>query len=98
MQRTSLKPVRKAPPSSPPSSTTRTPCRARRACCKPFARATAFARKLSDVKLTINGQPREVEGPVKLPDLLRTLGVNTQFVAVAINGEVLDKAAFPSIT
>ncbi len=48
------------------------------------------------MKLTINGQPREVAGPVKLPDLLHTLGVNTQFVAVAINGEVLDKAAFPS--
>ena len=50
------------------------------------------------VKLTVNGKPRELAGPVSLLGFLESLGVNTQFVAVAYNGDVLDREQFPSIT
>ena len=50
------------------------------------------------VNLTVNGKPREVEGSQKLLAFLDGLGVNLNFIAVAYNGEVLDKDDFPSVT
>ena len=49
------------------------------------------------ITLTVNGKPRDLEGPTPLVDLLRSAGVNLQFVAVCYNGEVLDREQFPSI-
>lgn len=50
------------------------------------------------VRLTVNGKPREVEGPVSLVEFLEASGVNIQFIAVAYNGEVLERERFSSIT
>lgn len=49
------------------------------------------------ITLTINGRRRELEGPTNLMDFLQDSGVNRQFVAVAHNGEVLEKESFPRI-
>ena len=49
------------------------------------------------ITLTINGRRRELEGPTNLIDFLQDIGVNRQFVAVAHNGEVLEKESFPRI-
>ena len=49
------------------------------------------------ITLTINGRRRELKGPTNLMDFLQTSGVNRQFVAVAHNGEVLEKESFPRI-
>ena len=50
------------------------------------------------ITLTVNGKPRELDGPTPLLELLRTSGVNLQFVAVCYNGDVLDRDQFPRIT
>ena len=50
------------------------------------------------ITLTVNGKPRELDGPTPLLELLRASGVNLQFVAVWYNGDVLDKDQFPRIT
>ena len=50
------------------------------------------------VNLTVNGKAREIEESQKLLVFLQGLGVNLNFIAVACNGEVLDKADFPSVT
>lgn len=50
------------------------------------------------ITLTVNGKPRELDGPTPLLELLRSSGVNLQFVAVSYNGEVLDREQFPGIT
>ena len=48
--------------------------------------------------VTVNGQPRQFEGPQTLPKLLKRLGVRVNFMAVAYNGEVLRKEQHPYIT
>ena len=50
------------------------------------------------VNLTVNGKPREIQGSQELLAFLEGLGVNLNFIAVAYNGEVLDKDDFPSVT
>ncbi len=50
------------------------------------------------IKLTVNGEPRELEGPTPLHAFLESLGVNTQLVAVAHNGTVLRKGTYANIT
>ena len=50
------------------------------------------------IRLTVNGKPREIEGSQALLVFLEGLGVNLNFIAVAYNGEVLDKGDFPSVT
>ena len=49
------------------------------------------------ITLTINGRRRELEGPTHLIDFLQSSGVNLQFIAVAHNGEVVDREEFPQI-
>ena len=49
------------------------------------------------ITLTINGKRRELEGPTRLTDFLQSIGVNLQFIAVAYNGEVIDREKFPQI-
>ena len=50
------------------------------------------------VNLMVNGKPREIETSQKLLAFLEGLGVNLNFIAVAYNGEVLDKDDFSSVT
>ena len=49
------------------------------------------------ITLTVNGKSRDLDGPTPLLELLRSSGVNLQFVAVCYNGEVLDREKFPQI-
>ena len=49
------------------------------------------------MKLTINGKPRELAGPLTVAQYLETLGAAGRYVAVARNGEVLDRAAFADV-
>ena len=49
------------------------------------------------ITLTINGRRRELESPTNLIDFLQASGVDRQFVAVAHNGEVLERESFPRI-
>jgi sulfur carrier protein len=50
------------------------------------------------VNLTVNGKSRELEDSQKLLAFLEGLGVNLNFIAVAYNGEVLDKDDFSNVT
>ncbi len=50
------------------------------------------------VNLQVNGKARQIEGSQNLLAFLEALGVNLNFIAVAYNGEVLDKDAFPTVT
>ena len=49
------------------------------------------------ITLTINGRRRELDAPTNLFDFLTASGVNFQFVAVAHNGEVVEKDRFQHI-
>ena len=49
-------------------------------------------------RLQVNGKLRELERPQGLVSFLESYGVNPQFIAVAYNGQVLDKEEFPGIT
>ena len=41
------------------------------------------------MKITLNGQPRDLNGVADVPSLLAMLDVRLEQVAVAINGEVI---------
>lgn len=46
--------------------------------------------------LTVNGQPREVDLPCSVQELLRTLSIGDRRVAVAINRNVIPRSTFAS--
>ena len=50
------------------------------------------------ITLTINGKERQLEGPVTVAGYIASLGLDTQHVAVARNGEVLERSDFVSAT
>ena len=43
------------------------------------------------ITLTVNGEKREIEGPVGLIAFLKTLEINPRYVAIAHNGTVLER-------
>ena len=47
------------------------------------------------IALTVNGERRELEGPIKLPAFLKNLAVDPRYVAVARNGDVLPREEWP---
>ena len=49
------------------------------------------------VRLTVNGKERQLHGPTTLQAFLESLGVDIQHVAVALNGDVLDRADYPRV-
>ena len=49
------------------------------------------------ITLTINGRRRELEGPTRLMDFLQSSGVDLRFVAVAHNGDVVDRERFSQV-
>jgi len=49
------------------------------------------------IKLTVNGEPTEIEGPIALVAFLESLEVNTQMVAVAHNGTVLRRGEYADV-
>jgi sulfur carrier protein len=48
------------------------------------------------MKIILNGEERALEAPVTVADLLSTLGLTGQRVAVEINREIVPKSAHPS--
>jgi thiamine biosynthesis protein ThiS len=50
------------------------------------------------IALTVNGERRDLEGPVGLTAFLETLGVDPRYVAVARNGDVLPREEWPETT
>ena len=50
------------------------------------------------ITITVNGQVRELEGPMTLPRFIESLGVRAAFLAVAYNGEVLRREEHASVT
>ena len=49
------------------------------------------------IAVTINGKPVQLEGSVSLEQFLEERNVNTKFVAVAYNGNVLQKEDYSGI-
>jgi thiamine biosynthesis protein ThiS len=49
------------------------------------------------VNLTVNGKALEIEGPIPLVEFLKSSGVNIQFIAVAYNGDVLEREQFANV-
>lgn len=50
------------------------------------------------ITLTINGKSKELEGPTSLVSYLDAMNVNKQFIAVAYNGTVIQRAELDTIT
>lgn len=49
------------------------------------------------MNLTVNGKALEIEGPIPLVEFLKSNGVNIQFIAVAYNGDVLEREQFANV-
>ena len=50
------------------------------------------------ISLHINGKPVELEKPTPLLAYLEQLGVNPRAVAIEHNGEIIERAAYESVT
>jgi thiamine biosynthesis protein ThiS len=50
------------------------------------------------IALTVNGERREVEAPIRLAALLESLAIDPRSVAVARNGDVLAREKWPETT
>jgi len=50
------------------------------------------------IALTVNGERRELEGPIRLTAFLESVGVDPRYVAVARNGDVLPREQWPDTT
>ncbi len=50
------------------------------------------------ISLQINGKHVELEGPTQLLAYIDQLGVNPRAIAVEHNGEIVERAAFASVT
>ena len=49
------------------------------------------------IALLVNGKSCTLKGPTALKQFLREYGIDTQFVAIAYNGMVLEKGEFDKI-
>ena len=50
------------------------------------------------IEVMINGQPTHFSKSLRLIDLLKKLGVRSEFVAIALNGDVLDRERYDDTT
>lgn len=50
------------------------------------------------ITVTLNGEPRQLEGPLKVEAFLEALNINPKQVAVALNGEVVPRSQWPAVT
>ena len=50
------------------------------------------------ITVTVNGKPRQLEGPLNVTSFLETLDINARQVAVAIGGEVVLRREWPRVT
>jgi sulfur carrier protein len=49
------------------------------------------------MKITVNGEPMDVDAGISLETLLTTLKVKREFTAVAVNREVTPRATYASV-
>ena len=49
------------------------------------------------VKITVNGQPTEVEAGITVDGLLDTLNIMRQYTAVAVNREITPKSEYGTV-
>lgn len=49
------------------------------------------------LRLVVNGKPQEIEAAMSVTEYIATLGFEGPYVAVARNGEVLDRDAFSAV-
>ncbi len=49
------------------------------------------------MKITVNGQPRDVAAGTTVDGLLALLGVPRQFTAIAVNREITPKSAYAAV-
>ncbi len=49
------------------------------------------------MKITVNGQPRDVAAGTTVDGLLALLGVTRQFTAIAVNREITPKSAYAAV-
>ena len=49
------------------------------------------------MELTVNGKPRQVQGPRTLKEFLEANGVNPNLVAVEHNGEIIKRERFDAV-
>jgi thiamine biosynthesis protein ThiS len=47
--------------------------------------------------LTVNGKPREAEGPLTILQFLETRGIDPRIVAVERNGEIVKRVRFGEV-
>ena len=50
------------------------------------------------ITVTVNGKPRQLEGPLKIAAFLKAVDINARQVAVALNGEVVPRSEWPRVT
>lgn len=50
------------------------------------------AMTTSTLRLTVNGEPRELPGPLDIPALLAAEGLGERRVAVEVNGEIVPRS------
>ena len=50
------------------------------------------------VSLTVNGKPVEIEREMALPEFLLARQIDAKHVAVAWNGDVVDRGAYDAVT
>ncbi|MBI2872449.1 MAG: sulfur carrier protein ThiS [Chloroflexi bacterium] len=49
------------------------------------------------ITITINGKERKLDEPISVATFLKASGIDSQFVAVARNGVVLERQEFPRV-
>lgn len=49
------------------------------------------------ITLTVNGKEKIIDTTMDIPSFLETNGIDSQYVAVAHNGIVLEREEFPSV-
>jgi len=50
------------------------------------------------ITVTVNGKPRELDGPLSVTAFLKTLDIKARQVAVALNGEVVSRSEWGRVT
>ena len=50
------------------------------------------------ITLTVNGKPRDLEGPQSLVDYLEALGITQRAIAIAYNGDIIRKNELQEVT
>ncbi len=50
------------------------------------------------ITLTVNGKPRDLEGPQNLVDYLEALGITQRAIPIAYNGDIIRKNELQEVT